>query len=116
MQPGRFVADSHGSHAADDVLQDGIFQDVPKNPAVGGGHELHSPLGSVTHCGGLCRPGNLVDDEDLGAVVQDRLQDDAVLRCGVGHGEPPREPQRRVWHVTMPPQFHLRVNSHDPPP
>ena len=77
--PGLLVAEGDGLDAADKVRQRRVQHQVVEVVAVGGADQLDAALGDRPGGLGLQLGPDLVDDDDLGHVVLDRLDHHLVL-------------------------------------
>ena len=79
-----------------------------------GGDQLHAAFGDGARGGGFELGADLVDDDDLGHVVLDRLDHHRVLHRRRGHLHAPRAANRRVRDVAVAADLVRRVDDHDP--
>src|SRR5450759_142092 len=111
--PRLLIAEGHGLDAADQVRQGRIQHQVVEVVAVGRADELHAALGDRS--GGLSfqfRP-DLVDDDDLGHVVLDRLDHHLVLKRVDPDLHPPCPTDGRVRNIAVAGDLVGSVHHHD---
>ena len=83
--PGLHIAQGNGLYAADEIGQGRVLDQILQLAAVGRGNQPHAPLGNRTGRVGFGLGPDLIDHNDLGHVVFDRLNHDLVLQIGRGH-------------------------------
>ena len=91
----------HGLDAADQVGQRRVEHQVFERVAVRRADQLHAALGDRARRRGLQLGADLVDDDDLGHVVLDRLDHHRVLHRRRRHLHAPRAADRRVRDVAV---------------
>src|SRR6267143_4332054 len=78
-----------------------------------GGDELHAALGDCARRASLELRADLVDDDDLGHVVLDRLDHHRVLKHGRPHLHPSGSPDAWMRDVAVTANLIGRVDDHD---
>jgi len=108
------VAEGYGLDASDEVAQSRIEHQVLERLAVGSAHELDSPFRDRATCNGFGFGPDLVDDDDLGHVVFNRLDHHLMLLGGDANLHPPRGADARVGHVAIAGDFVAGIDDDYP--
>ena len=111
---GLLVAEGHALDPADEVGQGRVEHEVVEGVAVGGADQLDAALGDRPGGLGLELGPDLVDDDDLGHVVLDRLDHHLVLERRGSDLHPARLADGRVGDVAVAGDLVARVDDHDP--
>ena len=111
---GLLVAEGHGLDPADEVRQGRVEHEVVEVVAVGRADELDAALGDRPRGLGLQLGPDLVDDDDLGHVVLDRLDHHLVLERRRADLHPAGLADGRVRDVAVAGDLVGRVDDHDP--
>ena len=107
------VAERHGLDAADEVGQRRVEHQVVEAVAVRRADELDAALGDRARGRRLELRPDLVDDDDLGHVVLDRLDHHRVLERRRAHLHPPRAADARMRDVAVAGDLVGGVDDHD---
>ena len=107
------VAQGHALDPADQVGERGVEHQVVEVVAVGRADELHAAFRDRAGCLRLQLRPDLVDDDDLGHVVLDRLDHHLVLEAGRAHLHPAGLADGRVRDVAVARDLVGRVHDHD---
>mmetsp|Transcript_8351 Transcript_8351/g.38043 ORF Transcript_8351/g.38043 Transcript_8351/m.38043 type:complete len:446 (-) Transcript_8351:530-1867(-) len=108
------VAQRHRLHAADEVSQRGVLDEVLQELAVRCAHELHAALRDGPARDGFRLCADLIDDDHLRHVVLHRLDHDLVLLRRVGHLHATRAADGAVGNVSVAADLVAGVDDHDP--
>ena len=88
-------------HAAHQIGQRGVHDEIIESVPVSGGDQLDAAFGDGAGGGSLLRRAHLVDDDDLGHVVFHRLDHHAVLLRGSRNLHATGVPDGRVRNVAI---------------
>ena len=99
--PRLLVAEGDRLHAAEQVGQRGVHQQIVQAVAVRRRHELHPAFGDRARGGGLRLRPHLVDDDDLRHMVLHGLDHHGVLLGGRRHLHAARPADAGVRHVAV---------------
>ena len=108
------VAEGHALDPADEVGQGRVEHQVVEVVAVGGADQLDAALGDRPRGLRLELGPDLVDDDDLGHVVLDRLDHHLVLERGRADLHPARLADGRMRDVAVAGDLVAGVDDHDP--
>ncbi len=108
------VAQGHALDAADQVRQRRVEHQVVEVVAVRGADQLHAALGDRARRLRLELGADLVDDDDLGHVVLDRLDHHLVLQARRPDLHPPGLSDRRMRDVSVAGDLVRGVDDDDP--
>ena len=110
---GLLVAEGDALDPADEVGQGRVEHQVVEVVAVGGADQLDAALGDGARGLGLELGPDLVDDDDLGHVVLDRLDHHLVLERRRADLHPAGLADRRVRDVAVAGDLVAGVDDHD---
>ena len=108
------VSEGHALDAADEVRERRVLDEVLEELPVRRADEHHAALSDGAASEGLSFGADLVDDDDLGHVVLDGLDHDAVLLAGVRDLHAARRADRRVRDVPIASDLVRGVDDDDP--
>ena len=104
----------HRLDASDQVGEGRVLQQVLEGVAVGGGDQLHAPLGDRAGRQRFGLGADLVDHHHFRHVVLDRLDHHRVLRLGGRHLHPAGAADPRVGDVAVAGDLVRGVDHHHP--